>query len=51
MILRATEYTIEEIFLPDLIHIDGGYPVDNFENVTELLKAAQHNEMEEFEDV
>ena len=33
------------------IHIDGGYPVDNFENVTELLKAARHNEMGEFEDV
>lgn len=33
------------------IQIDGGYPVDHFDNVTELLRAAQHNEMEEFEDV
>lgn len=33
------------------IQIDGAYPVDHFESVTELLKAASHNEMEEFEDV
>lgn len=33
------------------IHIDGGYPVDHFDSVTELLKAAQHNEMEEFDTV
>ncbi|MGN0331799.1 MAG: rubrerythrin [Lachnospiraceae bacterium] len=33
------------------IEIDGGYPVDNFDSVTQLLRAAQHNEMEEAEDV
>lgn len=33
------------------IDICGGYPVDNYESVTELLKSAQHNELEEFEDV
>ena len=33
------------------IEIDGGYPVDNFESVTQLLRAAQHNEMEEADDV
>lgn len=33
------------------IHIDGGYPVDHSDSLTELLKAAKHNEMEEFEDV
>ena len=33
------------------IEIDGSYPVDNFEDVTKLLRAAQHNEMEEFDDV
>lgn len=33
------------------IHIDGGYPVDNSDSLTELLRAARHNEMEEFENV
>lgn len=33
------------------IQIDGGYPVDHFDSVTELLRAAQHNEMEEFDNV
>lgn len=33
------------------IPIDGGYPVDHFDSVMELLKAAEHNEMEEYEDV
>ncbi len=33
------------------VQIDGGYPVDHFESVTELLRAAQHNEMEEFDSV
>lgn len=33
------------------IQIDGGYPVDHFDNVTEILRAAQHNEMEEFDNV
>ncbi len=33
------------------IQIDGAYPVDHFDSLEELLKAANHNEMEEFEDV
>lgn len=33
------------------IHIDGGYPVDHFDDVVKLLKSAHHNEMEEFDDV
>ncbi len=33
------------------IRIDGTYPVDHSDCVEELLKAAHHNEMEEFEDV
>lgn len=33
------------------IHIDGAYPVDLSENVTQLLRFAQHNEYEEHDDV
>lgn len=33
------------------IEIDGGYPVDHFDSVPELLRAAGHNEMEEATDV
>lgn len=33
------------------IQIDGGYPIDHFDSVPELLRAAQHNEMEEFDNV
>lgn len=33
------------------IEIDGGYPVDHFDSVTELLRAAEHNEMEEADDI
>lgn len=35
----------------DNIFIDGGYPVDISESMEELLKAAQHNEYEEHDDV
>ncbi len=38
-----TEMTGETIF------IDGGYPVDRYEKTVDLLKAAQHNEMEEYD--
>ena len=31
------------------IAIDGSYPVDQFDNVAELLRAAQHNEFQEWE--
>ena len=33
------------------IHIDGSYPVDIYETVLEVLKAAQHNEYEEYDSV
>lgn len=33
------------------IQIDGGYPVDHFDSVIQLLGAAEHNEMEEADDV
>ena len=33
------------------IHIDGSYPVDQQETLPELLRAAEHNEHEEFADV
>lgn len=35
----------------ETIFIDGGYPVDLNENLAELLRAAEHNEKEEFEEV
>lgn len=33
------------------IRIDGGYPVEGYDDVAELLSAARHNEMEEADDV
>ncbi|MCI9546071.1 MAG: rubrerythrin family protein [Lachnospiraceae bacterium] len=33
------------------IVIDAGYPVDNYKDVNKLLRAAQHNEYEEHDDV
>lgn len=33
------------------IVIDAGYPVDNYQDVDKLLRAAQHNEYEEHDDV
>ena len=33
------------------IHIDGSYPIDISDSVTGLLRAAQHNEYEEYSDV
>lgn len=35
----------------ETIHIDGGYPVDISDNLSELLRMAQHNEYEEHDDV
>ncbi len=35
----------------ETITVDGGYPVDLFPDVERLLKAAQHNEYEEHDDV
>ncbi len=31
------------------INVDGNYPVDIYDNVSELLRSAQHNEFEEYE--
>mgnify|MGYP000224813218 CR=1 FL=1 len=33
------------------VFVDGGYPVDIYESVSELLRAAEHNEYEEFDPV
>lgn len=33
------------------IHIDGGYPVDITDSMVQLLRYAQHNEYEEYDDV
>ena len=35
----------------ETIHIDGGYPVDITNDVSKLLRMAQHNEYEEFDPV
>lgn len=35
----------------ETLFIDGGYPLDQYEKSLDLLKAARHNEYEEFEDV
>ncbi len=35
----------------DTIHIDGGYPVGTYDRTLDLLKAARHNEFEEYENV
>lgn len=35
----------------ETIFIDGSYPVDQQESLVELLRAAEHNEREEYEDV
>lgn len=35
----------------ETVFIDGGYPVDNYDHSLDLLKAARHNEYEEYEDV
>ncbi len=38
-------------FAGETIHIDGGYPVDISDSIVDLLRAARHNEYEEYEDV
>lgn len=35
----------------ETIFIDGGYPVDLYDKTEDLLKAARHNEYEEYQDV
>lgn len=34
-----------------VIPVDGSYPVDDYSSLAELLRAAQHNEMEEFDHI
>ncbi|EKQ56997.1 MULTISPECIES: rubrerythrin [unclassified Clostridium] len=36
-------------FAGENIHIDGDYPIDNYESTLKLLKAANHNELEEYD--
>lgn len=38
-------------FAGETIRIDGGYPVDLSDSITQLLRYAQHNEYEEYSDV
>ncbi len=38
-------------FSGENIEIDGSYPIDIYENTVKLLRAGQHNEYEEYEDV
>lgn len=35
----------------ETVFIDGGYPIDQQDTLEELLRAAEHNEKEEYEDV
>ena len=35
----------------ETVFIDGGYPVDVGESIAELMRAAEHNEKEEFEEI
>lgn len=35
----------------ETIFIDGGFPVEKYDNLLEVLKSAKHNEYEEYEDV
>ena len=44
-------YKFLEPVAKSTLHIDGGYPVDISKSIPELLRMAQHNEMEEHDDV
>lgn len=44
-------YDFLKEFSGETIHIDGGYPVDLDSNIAALLRMAEHNEMEEYNDV
>ena len=44
-------YDLLKPFAGTTIAIDGSYPVDHFDDVIQLLRPAQHNEMEEYKDV
>ena len=43
-------YELLKEFTGSTIQIDGTYPVDQQDTLEELLRAAEHNEKEEFED-
>lgn len=44
-------YDLLKTMSGETLFIDGGYPVDQQESLAELLRAAEHNEREEYEDV
>ena len=44
-------YDLLKEFAGETIHIDGSYPVDQQDSLAGLLRAAEHNEHEEYEDV
>ncbi len=44
-------YNLLSEFSGTAIEIDGSYPVDIYDNTLKLLRAGQHNEYEEYEDV
>lgn len=44
-------YSLLKELSGEIIHIDGTYPVDAADDLTDLLRAAEHNEKEEAEDV
>ncbi len=44
-------YNLLKMLSGTAIEISGGYPVDHFDDVVKLLKKAEHNEMEEADDV
>ena len=44
-------YNYLKPFASTTIHIDGGYPVDLYDSIQEVLRGAMHNEYEEYEDV
>ena len=41
-------YNQLKAFSKENIHIDGTYPIDNYNSTLELLKSANHNELQEF---
>lgn len=44
-------YELLKCLSGETVFIDGGYPIDQQESLSELMRAAEHNEREEFEDV
>ena len=44
-------YDLLKSLAGETIHIDGTYPVDPQDSLSELLRAAEHNEHEEYADV